>query len=161
MIYVAIGGNLAGTFESPRAAGEHAVARLAAHGMTVVAHAPWYETAPVPLSDQPWYVNSVVAVESTRSASDVMTALHHIERIMGRVRGAINGARVIDLDLLDYHGAIDGQGWPMLPHPRLADRAFVLYPLEIIAPAWRHPVSGKTIATLMAALPPHQAIRRL
>jgi 2-amino-4-hydroxy-6-hydroxymethyldihydropteridine diphosphokinase len=72
-----------------------------------------------------------------------------------------NAARVLDLDLLDCRGEVRaGPDAPILPHPRLQDRAFVLMPLGDIAPHWRHPVSRRGVAELLAALPPGQRIRR-
>jgi 2-amino-4-hydroxy-6-hydroxymethyldihydropteridine diphosphokinase len=69
---------------------------------------------------------------------------------------------VLDLDLLDHRGAVRaGPDSPLLPHPRLADRAFVLRPLCDIAPDWRHPVSGRTVAELLESLPEGQRICRL
>jgi 2-amino-4-hydroxy-6-hydroxymethyldihydropteridine diphosphokinase len=90
----------------------------------------------------------------------LLAELHAVEDIFGRVRSVPNAARFIDLDLLDFHGEI-ASGKAILPHPRMAERAFVLRPLADLAPDWRHPISGVSIAALLAALPVGQAIERL
>ena len=79
---------------------------------------------------------------------------------MGRLRSAPNAPRTLDLDLLDYDGRIMASG-VILPHPRMAERSFVLVPLAEIAPDWRHPVSGKGIGELLACLPDRDLPRRL
>jgi 2-amino-4-hydroxy-6-hydroxymethyldihydropteridine diphosphokinase len=79
---------------------------------------------------------------------------------LGRERDAPNAPRAIDLDLLDYRGAVEA-GPPVLPHPRLHLRAFVLLPLAEIAPGWRHPVSRRAIGELIAALAPESAAKPL
>ena len=91
-------------------------------------------------------------------ADALLAELHAVEEAFGRVRTVPNAARLIDLDLLDFHGEIaaGGPGRATLPHPRMADRAFVLRPLADLAPDWRHPVTGPPIAALLAALPADQ-----
>jgi 2-amino-4-hydroxy-6-hydroxymethyldihydropteridine diphosphokinase len=72
--------------------------------------------------------------------------------MFGRTITRRNAPRTLDLDLLDYNGLVEA-GAPILPHPRLQERAFVLVPLLDVAPDWRHPVSGLSVSTLIAALP--------
>jgi len=83
-----------------------------------------------------------------------------VERRFGRVRRDRNEPRVLDLDLLDYDGLVQRSGAAVLPHPRLHERAFVLLPLRDVAPQWRHPVLGRTVDELVAALPPGQQVER-
>jgi 2-amino-4-hydroxy-6-hydroxymethyldihydropteridine diphosphokinase len=144
MILVALGANLPGPAGPPLAQCEAALGKLAEMGVTVIARSRWYESTPVPASDQPRYVNGVVAVRTGQDPSALLATLHAVERSLGRVRGAANAARTLDLDLLDYDGLIRGDGEPpLLPHPRVAD----------VMPAWRHPVSGRSVGELLAELP--------
>ncbi len=93
----------------------------------------------------------------------MLKELHAVEAEFGRVRGERNAARLIDLDLLDHRGeiAFEAPGRATLPHPRLAERAFVLRPLADLAPDWHHPVTGKAVQALLAALPPGQVTELL
>lgn len=163
MILVGIGANLpAEHYESPLATCLAAINEFPKHGIAVRAASPWYRSAPVPMSEQPWYVNAVLEVETTRSPEDLMGKLHDVEAVFGRVRGERNAARVLDLDLLDFEGrtsAVDT--WPVLPHPRVTERAFVLYPLRDIAPNWRLSDGSRTIDELIAALPPGQSLQAI
>ena len=160
MIYVALGSNLPGKHGSPLQTLEAAIERFSTHGLSVRARSFWHETAPVPVSEQPNYINGVVSVATPLDAPATLAALHAIEAEFGRCRSVPNAARVLDLDLIDFGGAVRNSD-PLLPHPRLADRAFVLYPLRDVAPDWVHPILGQGVSTLIAALPPGQAIRRL
>jgi 2-amino-4-hydroxy-6-hydroxymethyldihydropteridine diphosphokinase len=124
---------------------------------------PWYRSAPVPVSDQPWYVNAVAEISTDLPPDGLLAEMHAVEAAFGRVRSARNAARFIDLDLLDFCGEIapGGAGKATLPHPRLAERAFVLRPLADLAPDWHHPASGLPIDALVARLPADQVIERL
>lgn len=154
-IFIALGANLEHPIlGGPKETCEAALAALGEHGITVLARSRWYRTRPVPVSDQPWFVNGVAQVETDLDAARLMAVLHGIEADFGRVRGVPNAARTLDLDLIDFRGlAADGGKGPVLPHPRMAERAFVLLPLADIAPDWRHPVSGRSLRDLIAALP--------
>ena len=88
-----------------------------------------------------------------------LAALHRIEARFGRARGIRNEARVLDLDLLDFDGQSNQNPSLMLPHPRMHQRAFVLFPLRELCPNWCHPVSGNSIDNLIAQLPSCQKIR--
>jgi 2-amino-4-hydroxy-6-hydroxymethyldihydropteridine diphosphokinase len=162
-VYIGLGANLPSPEHgTPRATLEAAMRALEAQGLTIVARSAFYESEPVPVSDQPWYLNAVVEVATDRDAAATLALLHSVENAFGRVRAVRNEARVLDLDLLDHRGTVrDGPDSPLLPHPRLTDRAFVLLPLRDIAPGWRHPVSGRTITELLESLPEGQRIRRL
>ncbi len=160
MILIALGANLPGRFGSPQAMLEAALQGLPGLGIFPLACSPWYETAPIPASDQPNYVNGVALADSIHDAAGTLAALHALEDDFGRVRAERNAARVLDLDLIDYHGEVRETA-PILPHPRMHERAFVLVPLRDVAPEWRHPLLKRDVAALIAALPPGQAIRRL
>jgi 2-amino-4-hydroxy-6-hydroxymethyldihydropteridine diphosphokinase len=126
-------------------------------GLRVLARSPWYESAPVPPSDQPWYVNGVVRVATALSPAEVLSELHRIEAELGRQRVERNEARSVDLDILAFGKMIlNGPAPPIVPHPRMAERAFVLLPLADVAPDWRHPATGERISDLIARLPRDQ-----
>jgi 2-amino-4-hydroxy-6-hydroxymethyldihydropteridine diphosphokinase len=163
-IFIGAGANLDHpTYGSPRHTLEAAFRDLAGRGIDILQVSPWYRTAPVPASDQPWYLNAVVAVATDLPPDTLLAILHEVEQAFGRVRTVENAPRLIDLDLLDYCGEIaaGGPDRAILPHPRLANRAFVLRPLADIAPLWRHPVSGASIQGLLAALAADQTVERL
>ena len=158
MILIGLGANLPGAHGGPVETLEAALAALERSGVVIEARSRWYETAPVPVSDQPWYVNGVARIRSDLGPGPLLALLHRAEAALGRIRSVVNAPRAVDLDLLDHHGRIE-RDWPVLPHPRLAERAFVLAPLDEVAPDWRHPVTGEGAAALLAALPPGQEIR--
>lgn len=161
MILVAIGANLAGTDgEPPVETCRRAVAAMALlPGTHIRRVSRWYETAPVPPSAQPMYINAVarLGVEPgvTVDPADLLARLMEIETRFGRVRGAANAARTLDLDIIAM-----GEGGqlmrstpdPILPHPRAHERAFVLAPLVDVAPGWIHPVLGLPAEALLARL---------
>ena len=154
MIYIAFGSNLPVGGRSPAAVVRAAVAALQRHGVALPAVSSLWRTAPVPAADQPDYVNAVARAETALSPADLLALLHRVEAEFGRVRGLPNAARGLDLDLIDFDGLVSVPGAvPILPHPRMHQRAFVLCPLAEIAPHWRHPVSGHRVADLIAALP--------
>ena len=163
MILVGLGANLTSpTHGSPRLTCEAALVQLSDAGVGIEARSRWYESAPVPPSDQPWFVNGVARLSTAMGPAALLALLHDIERCLGRVRAAPNAARTIDLDLLAHGDRLsDGGGGPMLPHPRLAERAFVLVPLAEVAPGWRHPGTGLSVEEMLAALPAGQEIRPL
>jgi 2-amino-4-hydroxy-6-hydroxymethyldihydropteridine diphosphokinase len=161
MILVALGANLPSPVHGgPITTLTAALAEMNRKGVEILKASRWYETAPVPVSDQPWYVNAVAAVATDMAPAVLLTRLHEIEATFGRVRSALNAPRVLDLDLLSYEGLRSGD-WPLLPHPRLQDRAFVLLPLRDVAPGWRHPVTGEAISTMLARIGPEQQTRLL
>ena len=163
LILVALGANLPGPAGSAAATVRAAAAQLDAGATRVAAASRIWESPPWPPSDQPWYANAVVRLETALDAAALLAHLHALEIAFGRVRGMRNAARTLDLDLIDYDGMLRAppQAAPELPHPRMAARAFVLLPLAEIAPDWRHPGSGASIADLIAGLPADTICRPL
>jgi 2-amino-4-hydroxy-6-hydroxymethyldihydropteridine diphosphokinase len=164
-IYIGLGANLPHPeFGPPIRTLRRALASLNDRGVRLVRRSPWYRTAPVPVSDQPWYVNAVAHVATGLGPDALLATLHGVEDMFGRVRSARDAARFIDLDLLDYRSSykeLNNIGLSIIPHVRLEGRAFVLLPLRDIAPDWHHPVTGVSIDVLIAALPPGQMAERL
>ena len=159
-VFIGVGANLTPDgYDSPRAGCSAALDRLANYGIDLVAKSRWYESAPVPMSDQPWYLNAVAMATTSHTAAETLACLNQIEAAFGRVRAVRNAARVLDLDLIDFGGLVSDAPDLVLPHPRMHERAFVLWPLQELAPDWRHPISGTSIEELVVALPGDQQIR--
>jgi 2-amino-4-hydroxy-6-hydroxymethyldihydropteridine diphosphokinase len=153
MILIALGSNLPFAGKAPPEVVTAAIETLAREGIEIVARSRLYSSAPWPTSDQPRFANAVARVKTALDPPALMARLHRIEHDFGRMRGEPNAARTLDLDLIDYDGRVV-EGPISLPHPRLAERAFVLLPLAEVAPEWVHPVTGAGVAALIAALPP-------
>lgn len=152
MKLVALGSNLSSVFGEPATTLRSAAAALAREKIILLKLSPLYRTPAWPNPDDPPFVNAVTSVETDLQPHELLRALHSIESAFGRTRSYSNAPRTLDLDLLDYDGRIE-TGWPLLPHPRLQTRAFVLVPLQAVAPDWRHPVSGLSVEALLAHLP--------
>ncbi len=155
MILIAFGANRPSVLGPPRLTIEAAIFNLDQKAGKIMARSRFYRSAPVPVSAQPWYVNAVVSIETRLQPETLLYLLHGIETDLGRVRRERNETRVIDLDLLDYNGLIR-EDPPILPHPRMHERAFVLLPLAEIAPGWKHPKLGLSVGQLIARLSPGQ-----
>ena len=128
-------------------------AALAAPYMTV---SRWYETAPMPPSGQPPYVNGVVRLDAERDPASLLQTLQDIEARFGRRRSLPNAARSLDLDIVAIGSTVRAAPDPVLPHPRMHLRAFVLRPMRDVAPDWRHPALHLTTAELLARLSPQE-----
>lgn len=153
MILIALGSNLAGDFETPEQVLNEAFRAIEGAGIAILARSNIWVTAPVPKSDQPDYCNAVIAVETTLNAQELLRVLHGIEAQFGRIRSETrNEARILDLDLLAYHDMICDNLELTVPHPRMHERGFVLFPLCELNPDWSHPIYGKTAQDLRASL---------
>ena len=158
LILVGLGANLPSAFGEPAATLRAALRRLEEAGAKTVRLSRFWRSEPVPVSDQPWFVNAVAAIATDLPPDPLLALLHGIEAEFGRVRGVVNAPRLIDLDLLAYGREVREAGPVILPHPRLDRRAFVLMPLADIAPGWRHPVTARPLTDLIANLPADQRI---
>ncbi len=163
VILIGIGANLPAYHHgSPKSTCEAAVEALAGEGFTILRRSRWYRSAPVPPSDQPWFVNGVIMAETALNPTGVLEIFHRIEAAFGRTREVRGEARVLDLDLLAMGDRVSDAGDPVsIPHPRMQERAFVIKPLTEIWPDWVHPVSGRTAAWLEARLPADQIAESL
>ena len=170
---IALGGNLPGPGGSPEANLVRAVADMAAAGLELRAISRFYRTPCFPAGAGPDFVNAAALVRSGGDPAEVLAILHAIEAGMGRVRAQRWQERPIDLDLiaagdLVLPDAATQRHWCdlgpedqarlapdrlILPHPRLADRAFVLVPLADIAPGWVHPATGRSVVKMLDDLP--------
>ena len=153
MILIALGGNMPSAAGVPARTLDAALSELKKSGANIEAVSPYYVTPAWPDPADPPYVNAVAWLSTALAPAELMELLHRIETEFGRIRGVRNAPRTLDLDLLDYDSLVK-PGPPELPHPRLSQRAFVLIPLADVAPGWVHPVSGKSVRDLLAALPP-------
>ncbi|HEY0300304.1 MAG TPA: 2-amino-4-hydroxy-6-hydroxymethyldihydropteridine diphosphokinase [Rhizomicrobium sp.] len=151
MILIGLGGNLPSRAGPPARTLNAALAALAKGGANIAALSAYYVTPAWPDPSDPPFVNAVARLMTALPPPALLHLLHETETAFGRIRSTRNAPRTLDLDILDYDGRIE-TGPPLLPHPRLAARAFVLVPLADVAPAWTHPVTHRTVADLVAGL---------
>lgn len=130
--------------------------------MGKVTLSPLYDSPAWPDPSGPPYVNAVARVDTPHDKSHFLLVCQAVERAYGRVRDPAdrNAPRPLDLDILAFGDVVSDEEALTLPHPRLADRDFVLAPLSDVAPDWCHPNSGLTAADMLAALPNRTATRR-
>jgi 2-amino-4-hydroxy-6-hydroxymethyldihydropteridine diphosphokinase len=147
--YIGLGANIPSPAGAPEATLAAAVASFAALGC-VLACSKLYSTRPVGIAEQPRFVNAAVALETNLAPRALLEALLEIEREFGRDRsaGVENGPRTLDLDILLYGDLVLSEHGLAIPHPRMAERGFVLAPLNDIAAEVRDPRSGVTVAKL-------------
>ena len=142
LIIVALGCNLSGAYGSRLELLQAVLAAFGPSGLVLVKCSSWWRSAAWPNPDQPDYLNGVVVVETALDPPALLKRLLAIERAFGRERGAAHAPRTVDLDLI-AHGRLILSGPALtLPHPRAAERLFVMGPLAQIAPDWRHPQLG-------------------
>jgi 2-amino-4-hydroxy-6-hydroxymethyldihydropteridine diphosphokinase len=137
-----------------------ALAGLRASGLTIRKISAVYETEPVGFLDQPWFLNLAVEVESRLSPGELLACCMGIEAREGRVRTFTGAPRTLDLDILLMGRRILEEPGLRIPHPRMAERRFVLVPLAEIAPGTRHPERHQTIRSLLAICPDHSKVTR-
>lgn len=163
MIYIALGSNLYDGYKSSEDVLNASLKAMEALGIGVLQASSIWESEPDPPSNQPLYKNAVVSVNTGLAPSDLLSALKNLEKKFGREdSNSKNAARILDLDIVDYGGLISMASSPILPHPRMENRSFVLYPLKEIAENWHHPISKKSIDTLIKAMQKYpQTIKKL
>ena len=155
LVYLSLGSNLGDRAENLRAA----IDRLQNLGQ-VRAVSSFYETEPVELAAQPWFLNCVVELDTEKMPKQLLSGVIEIEREMGRQRLQNKGPRKIDVDILLFGSSVMDTKELTIPHPAMHERRFVLEPLAEIAPEVRHPVFKRTMRELRDALPPGQDVRK-
>ncbi len=133
-------------------------------GSQVTAVSALYETEPVTDGCDPgtgWFLNGVVRLETEIAPHKLLEVCREIERSLGRDLEHRAGPRTLDLDILAYDQQIINQPGLVIPHPRLHQRRFVLTPLADVAPEWRHPTMGRTVAELLLDLSDVSKVRRV
>ena len=154
--YLSLGSNLGDRAGNLRAA----IAQLDVAGRLLAVSA-LYETQPVDVPDQPWFLNCVAAIETDKTARELFQIALHVEAAMGRLRMREKGPRKIDIDVVLFGDRVMDEPGLKIPHPAMHQRRFVLEPLVEIAPEVRHPQLSKTARELLAALAGGQTVRRL
>lgn len=153
-VFIALGSNL-GDREAYLNMGRDALAQI----MEIEKVSSIYETPPWGVLEQPKYLNQVVQGKTDCLPLNLLRVLKETEKKIGRTEGLRYGPRVLDLDILFFGEQVLHLENLLIPHPRIPERAFVLVPLNEIAPSWRHPASKLTIAELLAACPKEEIVR--
>ncbi len=149
MILIALGSNQSGPWGTPHETVMRARAELDSAPLRLIKSSTLITTKPFGITDQPDFINAVAEIATDLSPQALLAHIHKIENSAGRKRSIKWGPRTLDLDIVDYHGAISTEKTLQLPHPGIADRDFVLRPIAEIAPAWRHPVLKLTAQQML------------
>ncbi|MGB8643618.1 MAG: 2-amino-4-hydroxy-6-hydroxymethyldihydropteridine diphosphokinase [Anaerolineae bacterium] len=153
-VYIALGTNLEERAHNLREAADRLEREMAITGRSAV-----YETEPWGVTDQPRFLNRVVRGETELVPVALLDFLKTIEREMGRTPTVRYGPRLIDLDILLYDKETVQLPDLVIPHPRLAERRFVLVPLNDLAPYLIHPAIGRSMRALLADLPDDDSVK--
>jgi 2-amino-4-hydroxy-6-hydroxymethyldihydropteridine diphosphokinase len=146
--YLSLGSNVGDREANLR----EAIAKLAITE-TVIAVSSFYETEPMEFTEQPWFLNCAVAVETEKNPHEFLNAVLAVERGMGRKRELPKGPRNIDIDIVFFEDEIIDEKGLTVPHPAMHERRFVLAPLAEIAATAIHPVFERSVGELLDALP--------
>jgi 2-amino-4-hydroxy-6-hydroxymethyldihydropteridine diphosphokinase len=147
-VYLALGSNLG----DRRANLDRAIELLGQAGVRVLRRSSIFDTEPRYLADQPRFLNQVIECETGLFPRQLLAATRGAEHAMGRKPAARNGPRLIDIDILLFAKSVVNLPGLVIPHPRMADRRFVLEPLSELAPTLRHPVTRRTVSEMLAAV---------
>ena len=156
IVYLSLGSNLGDREANLRTA----IEKLGEFG-NIAAVSSFYETEPLEVTAQPWFVNCAVKLDTEKMPRQLISAILALEQSMGRQRKQQKGPRTIDIDILLFGSSVIDIPSLTVPHPHLHERRFVLEPLAEIAPDVRHPIFKRSMRELRDALPPGQTVRKL
>ena len=151
-VYLSFGSNIGDRLEH---------LRFAIRQFEIAEQSSIYETEPVDFTDQPWFLNAVVAIRTDRTARGLLEYIRDIEKSGGRTRDIAKGPRTIDIDILFFDNLIVDESDLQIPHPRIPFRRFVLQPLAEIAADLIHPVLRKSIRQLANECMDQSIVRRV
>jgi len=155
-VYLSLGSNLGDREKNLR----DAIAALPPAEAQPARISSFYETEPVDFTEQPWFLNCVVEVETQLPPLELLHALREIESHLGSKKEFAKGPRLLDIDILTYGDATMDTPELQVPHPRMTQRRFVLAPLTELAPGLRHPSWNATAGELLARSEDHGEVRR-
>lgn len=147
-VYLAFGANLG----NPKDQIEQGIRTLNDRGVNVIERSSWFETEPVHVNDQPWFLNLVARAETSHEPHELLTLCQQTEKQAGRVPSERFGPRHLDIDILLYGDHRIESETLVIPHPRMSERRFVLIPLLEIAPDLKDPVLNQPYADMLSRL---------
>tara|TARA_Y100000590_G_scaffold240044_1_gene269962 strand:- start:1178 stop:1690 length:513 start_codon:yes stop_codon:yes gene_type:complete len=157
MIFLGIGSNLQSSFGDRFENIKLAISHLEKSGIQIIKQSSFYETLSYPNKKNPKFINVVVSVDAVLKAEDLMSLLISIEEKLERKRRIKNDPRTCDIDIIDYKGEVINFQHESLnlqiPHEKINQRNFVLFPLKEIFPKWKHPKTNENISALIENLP--------
>ena len=149
IVYLSLGSNIGDREKALR----DAIEQLESKEFRVKRLSSVYETSPLDVRNQPWFLNMVVEAESDLLPMQLLSRVQNVERKMGRKRIVAKGPRNIDIDILLHGSAVMNTTRLQIPHPRMPERRFVLEPLAELAAELRHPVTHQSIRAMLDAAP--------
>lgn len=156
IVYLGLGSNVG----DRRIQLRHALEKLQSSDLRLRRASSLYETEPMGLLEQPWFLNQVAEFETELFPLQLLGRIHRIENTLGRKRLVVNGPRTIDIDILLFGKNIVNSPELIVPHPRYRERRFVLEPLAELNPTLKDPETGQPVSAMLDAVRA-QSVRRL